>query len=152
MRRSLRMHEYIPLYTPLSTLNIANFGAIMISDQVIQEIYKTNTKPPKHLEDLHLVEALDMLQEHHNISIDDSDLSKAEVILNDLEVTNHFRRFLVRSLFAILEFDKMMAFVFRNHILFLGKKNSDLRVHFKPEPDDDEEGSSFFSRLFGRRR
>lgn len=87
-----------------------------------------------------------MLRAHHDIMIDDEDLSKAEIILNDLEEANPFRRFLVRSLHAILEFDKMVAFVFRNHILFLGKKDKQLRVHFKPEASE----RSFLGRLFGR--
>ena len=120
----------------------------MISDQVIKEIYKTNTKPPKDLADLNLSGALEILKEHHNISVDDEDLTKAEVILNDLEESNPFRRFLVRSLHGILEFDKVMAFVFRNHILFLGKKDNELRVHFKPEPD---EKPSIWDRIFGKR-
>ncbi|MDE5843065.1 MAG: hypothetical protein K2H35_04945 [Muribaculaceae bacterium] len=124
----------------------------MITDEVIREIYKTNKKPPKDLNDLNLREALNILKEHHNLTLDSDDLSKAEVIINDLEEFNPFRRFLVRSLHGVLEFDRMMAFVFRNHILFLGKENNQLRVHFKPDEDEEEEDDSFFSRLFGRRK
>ncbi|MDE6559535.1 MAG: hypothetical protein K2K29_06590 [Muribaculaceae bacterium] len=110
----------------------------MITDEVIREIYKTNKKPPKDLNDLNLREALNILKEHHNLTLDSDDLSKAEVIINDLEEFNPFRRFLVRSLHGVLEFDRMMAFVFRNHILFLGKENNQLRVHFKPDEDEEE--------------
>lgn len=122
----------------------------MITNEVIREIYKKNKKPPKDLRDLNLEAALLTLKDHHNITLDSEDLSKAEVILNDLEEFNPFRRFLVRNLHGVLEFDRMMAFVFRNHILFLGKEDNQLRVHFKPEEEDEDD--SFFSRLFGRRR
>lgn len=121
----------------------------MITDEVIREIYKTNRKPPKDLNELGLPEALYTLKDHHSLTLDSEDLTKAEVVLNDLEEFNPFRRFLVRSLHAILEFDKMMAFVFANHILFLGKNDKQLRVHFRPE--EEEEKPSFFSRIFGRK-
>ena len=121
----------------------------MITDQVIKEIYKTNKKPPKDLNELNLRDAMYVLNKHHNLTLDSEDLSTAEVIINDLEEYNPFRRFLVRSLHAILEFDRMMAFVFANHILFLGKEDEQLRVHFRPEEEDEK--PSFFSRLFGKR-
>ena len=127
----------------------------MITDQVIKEIYQTNKKPPKDLNDLNLPDALYALRAHHNLSIDSEDLTQAEVIINDLEEYNPFRRFLVRSLHGVLEFDRMIAFVFENHILFLGKEDNQLRVHFRPEEEEEEEeedGRSFFSRLFHRKK
>lgn len=124
----------------------------MITDEVIKEIYKTNKRPPKDLNELNLPEAIYLLKNNHNITVDSEDLQSAEVVLNDLEEFNPFRRFLVRSLHAVLEFDKMMAFVFRNHILFLGKHDNQLRVHFKPEEEEEEDDDrSFFRKLFGRR-
>ncbi len=126
----------------------------MINDEVIREIYKTNKRPPKDLNELNIPEALHTLRAHHNISLvaDSDDLSTAEVIINDLEEFNPFRRFLVRSIHGILEFDRMMAIVFPNHILFLGKDSNQLRVHFKPEEEEEMESKSFFHRLFHRRR
>lgn len=70
---------------------------------------------------------------------------QTEIILEDLEEFNPFRRFLIRSLNAILEFDKMIAFVFRTHILFLGKEDNQMRVHMRPEPK-----KSLFDKIFGR--
>lgn len=124
----------------------------MITDEVIREIYKTNKKPPKDLNELNIQEKLRMLSPYHDLTLDSEDLKSAEVIINDLEEFNPFRRFLVRSLHGILEFDRMMAFVFRNHILFLGKEDNQLRVHFKPEDEEDDEQDSFLSRLFGKRK
>lgn len=111
----------------------------MITEQVISEIYKKYKKPLKNESELNLDYFLDILKQNHNISRADG-----EIVINDLEEFNPFRRFLIRSLHAVLEFDKMVAFVTNNHILFLGKENNALRVHFKPENK-----KSLFSRLFG---
>lgn len=112
----------------------------MITDNVIKEIYKKFNKPHKHEEELNLDYFLNLLKENHSISRDG-----IEIIIEDLDEYNPFRRFLIRSINAILEFDKMIAFVFRNHILFLGKEDSQMRVHIKPEKP-----RSFMDKLFGR--
>lgn len=113
----------------------------MITDQVIQEIYKKFRKPPKSVDDLNLPHYMSMLNEHHKLTMDDE-----EVIIRDLEEGNLFSRFLIRSLYTVLEFDKMIAFVFRSHILFFGKEDNTLRVHMKRE----EVKPSLWNRIFGR--
>ncbi len=113
----------------------------MITDQVIQEIYKKYRKPCKNEDDLQLDYFIDLLSSHHNIKV----VNNMEVIIEDLEEYNPFRRFLKRGLFAILEFDKDVAFVFRSHLLFVDKSSSNVRVHIRPE-----EPKSFFSKLFGK--
>ena len=110
----------------------------MITEDVIKEIYKKYKKPPKEASELELERYIDMLKPHHDISSDGF-----EVVLNDLDECDPFKRFLIRSLNAILDFDKIVAFVFRDHILFLGKDNNAMRAHFKPESDN------IFSRIFG---
>lgn len=111
----------------------------MITDSVIKEIYQKFKKPQRKPEELNLDYFLPILQQHHSIKqLDD------EIIIEDLEEFNPFRRFLIRSLTAVLEFDKRIAFVFRNHILFFGKENDEMRVHIKPERP-----KSLFSRIFG---
>ena len=96
----------------------------MITDNVIKEIYKKFGKPHKNEEELNLDYFLPMLNKNHAITRDGM-----EIIIEDLDEFNPFRRFLVRGINAVLEFDKMVAFVFRNHILFLGKEDNQLRVH-----------------------
>lgn len=113
---------------------------IMITENVIKEIYKKFGKPHKNDEELRLDYFIPMLQKNHSIKIEDN-----EIIIEDLDEFNPFRRFLIRSVNAILEFDKMIAIVFRNHILFLGKEDDQMRVHIKPEKP-----KSFFSRIFGK--
>lgn len=112
----------------------------MITNEVIQEIYKKFKKPHKDESELNLDYFIGMLNEHHHLRRDGD-----EIIVEDLEEGNLFRRFLIRSLHAVLEFDKIVAFVFRTHILFFGKEEQTLRVHWRKE-----EPKSFFSRLFGR--
>ncbi|MCH5223617.1 MAG: hypothetical protein J1E82_06205 [Muribaculaceae bacterium] len=112
----------------------------MINESVINEIYKKFSKPHKKESDLRLDYFIPLLNEHHSIESDGF-----EIVLKDVEEYSPFRRFLIRSLNAVLEFDKLIAFVFRTHILFLGKEDNQLHVHIKPEKP-----SSMFSRLFGR--
>lgn len=112
----------------------------MITDQVIKEIYKKYTKPCKDPAELGLEHYLEILKKHHDIKADDM-----EIVVEDLEEFNPFRMFLKRSLYGIIEFDSMIAFVFRSHILFFGKNDNQLRVHIKPELP-----KSFFGKLFGR--
>ncbi|MCH5236222.1 MAG: hypothetical protein J1E95_00280 [Muribaculaceae bacterium] len=112
----------------------------MITDSVIKEIYKKFSKPHKNQEDLRLDYFIPMLREHHAIENDGF-----EIVIKDLEEYNPFRRFLIRSLHAVIEFDKMIAFIFHNHILFFGKEDNQLRIHMKPV-----EKPSLFERIFKR--
>lgn len=112
----------------------------MINESVINEIYKKFSKPHKKKEDLRLDYFIPLLNQHHTIENDGF-----EIILKDVEEYSPFRSFLIRSLNAVLEFDKMIAFVFKNHILFLGKEDNQMHVHIKPEKP-----SSLFSRIFGK--
>lgn len=111
----------------------------MITDRVIKEIYKKYGKAADNPESLRLDHYIDILSPNHNIKVNDR-----EVVFEDQEEFSPFRRFLLRSLNAILEFDKQVAFVFRNHILFLGKDSNEMRVHMRPVEDKQ----SFFSRIF----
>jgi hypothetical protein len=112
----------------------------MITDSVIKEIYRKFSKPHRNEEELRLDYYLHLLKENHSIKREDN-----EIIIEDLDEFNPFRRFLIRSVNAVLEFDKMIAFVFRNHILFLGKEDNQMRVHIKPEKP-----KSLFGKIFGR--
>lgn len=114
----------------------------MITDEVIKEIYKKFNKPQGNAESMNLDYFLDILSKHHKI-----DAKEKEVVIGDLEKFNPFRRFLKRALNGVLEFDKMIAFVFPNHILFLGKDTDEVRVHLKPS----EQKSSFLSKILGKR-
>ena len=113
----------------------------MINETVINEIYKKFGKPPKNNEDLRLDYYIPLLNSHHSIESDGF-----EIIVKDLEEFNPFRRFLIRSLNGVLEFDKMVAFVFKNHILFFGKEDNQMRVHIKSHKPK----RSLWNRIFRR--
>lgn len=113
----------------------------MITDQVIKEIYKKYTKPCKNVEELGLDHYLEILKVNHNLSSDGM-----AIVVEDLEEFNPFRMFLKRSIYGILEFDRVIAFVFRSHILFFGKDDNQLRVHIRPEKPQ-----SLLGKIFGRK-
>lgn len=112
----------------------------MITDAVIQEIYR-KYESKKGVEDSELQFYIELLSAHHDIKE-----IEAEVFINSLENTNAFRRFLKRALLGIVEFDKDVALVFQNHILFLSKESDDIRIHIRLSEDSKP---SFFKRLFG---
>lgn len=113
----------------------------MITDKVIKEIYEKFNKPPKDPAELELDKYFDMLKAHHRLREENG-----EVFIDDLEEFNPFRRFLKRAICGVLEFDKMIAIVFKRHILFLSKYKKDMRVHIKPEKKP-----SLLSRIFGKK-
>ena len=117
----------------------------MITKEVIKDIYKEYGKPAENIEDLQIPFFLKKLEKHHHLKFDGD-----ELVFEDMEEFSPFRRILVRNLHAVLEFSKMIAFVFPNHILFLGKRSPELSVHFKPDDDssNDKKKGGFFSRLF----
>lgn len=113
----------------------------MISKKVIDEIYKKYNKPPKKIDDLRIPYFLDLLSKSHHLRLSSDN---EEFVNEDLDNLNPFKRFLIRRMTAILEFERMVAFVFDNHIIFFQKDSPNMRVHFKPEK------KGFFHRLFGK--
>lgn len=99
----------------------------MINEKVIREIYRKFSKPHNDRSELRLEHYIKMLK-HHAIILDND-----EIIMSNLDEFNPFRRFLIRSINAVLEFDKMVALVFRSHIIFLSKDSDQMRIHMKPE-------------------
>ena len=114
----------------------------MITNKVIKEIYKNYKKPCKDHHELQIEHYINQLEDNHKFNTS----NPLEIIVEDLDEYNPFRRFLRRSIHAILDLDNTIAFVFRSHILFFGKNDNQIRVHIKPE----EESKSFLSRLFGK--
>lgn len=112
----------------------------MITQEVISEIYKNFNKPAKSEEELNLDYFVTLLSPHHDLQLEED-----EIIVNGLDEFSPFKRFLKRGLYAVLEFDKNVAFVFQSHILFFSKRDKNLSVHFRPASK-----RSIFDRIFGR--
>lgn len=113
----------------------------MITNEVIKDIYKSYNKPCKDEAELNLPYFVELLSPNHKLTLLDD-----EVIVDGLDEFSPFKRFLKRGLFAVLEFDRNVAFVFKSHILFFSKLDKNLSVHFRPA----DEKKSLFDRLFGR--
>ncbi|MCM1004992.1 MAG: hypothetical protein NC402_01695 [Prevotella sp.] len=112
----------------------------MVNKKVINEIYKKYRKPVRDTNDLNIKYFLEILGEKHNLECADG-----EIVNLNLDDFNPFKRMLIKSLHSILEFDKVIAFVFGNHIIFFDKTSDNMHIHFKPENDN------FFSRLFHKK-
>lgn len=112
----------------------------MVTKKVIKEIYKKYHKPPHNHDDLNIPHYLELLKDFHHLVCEDG-----EILDTDLDDFNPFKRMRIQSLHAILEFDKVVAFVFVNHILFFDKYSENMHIHFKPEK------KGFLSRLFGKK-
>ena len=70
----------------------------MITEDVIKDIYRNYSKPVKNRDDLRLDYFLDLLKPIHKLHQEND-----EIIVGNLEEFSPFRRFLIRSLHAILE-------------------------------------------------
>ena len=114
----------------------------MITAEVTKEIYKNYTKPPKDATELNIPYFIELLRPMHRLKADDM-----EIVVEDLEDYNPFKRFLIRGLTAILEFDKEVGFVFADHILFFNKEDQNINVNFKPAPK-----RGWLDRLFGKNK
>lgn len=116
-----------------------NYPVAMITEEVIKEIYKNYNKPAKTEEELNLPYIIDLLSANHKL-IEQGD----EIVVESIEEFSPFRRFLKRGLYAVLEFDRNVAFVFKNHILFFSKKSPQMSVHFAPAKEP-----SIWDKIFG---
>ena len=74
------------------------------------------------------------LMEHasasHNLELTDN----GELIINSLDQASPFSRLELSRIHAIVPFERSVAIVLPNSILFLNKKDSGVNVHFKPNP------------------
>lgn len=99
----------------------------MINDEVIKEIYKKYKRPAKQAE-LNLPYFQELLAENNPIIINDE-----MVEIKRMDQFSPFKRFLIKSIHTVIEFERMVAFVFCNRIMFLDKNEPQVHVHLKPE-------------------
>lgn len=112
----------------------------MINEAVIKEIYKKYKKPTEPSK-LNLPHIQKVLEKHNPIEIDEE-----MIILKKMDDFSPFKRFLIRRINTILEIDKMVAFVFPSHIIFVSEEDDNIHIHLRPEKEP-----GFFGRLFGRK-
>lgn len=117
---------------------------VMITEEVIKEIYKNYKKPPQDVEELNIPYFIELLKPFHNLKE-----TPLEIVVDDDSEFDPFKHFLKRALIAVLEFDKNVAFVFKTHIVFFSKYDDKVSIHFKPV-EEKSGGNSWLSRLFGK--
>jgi hypothetical protein len=115
----------------------------MVSQKVIEDIYKKFQKPAKDVAQLNIPYFIDKLSAHHNLAISSDG---KEIEIHGLDESNPFKRFLAHRLTNIFEFDNTVAFAFADHIIFFSKHSEEMRVHFKREK------RSLLSRIFAREK
>lgn len=103
----------------------------MITNSVINEIYRRFAKYSSRPEKQQIDYFIELLAPMHRISMNEDC-----VVFEEQDELCPFRRFLLRSLNGIVEFDNYVAFAFRNHILFLAKYSDEMRVHFRAVKKD----------------
>lgn len=98
----------------------------MITDEVIRTIYKLNRKPQKGLFKAQIEHLIDTLKKTHDVAI-----NSEELILKDLEEESPFRVVLINKIMGIEEFERTMAVILPNCILFFSKETNDIHIHIK---------------------
>ncbi len=100
----------------------------MIDNKVIQELYRRFKHPAKSVEGLNIPYFENLLKSNNPIKVNDEMIE-----IQSIEEFSPFKRFLIRRLNKIIEFERNVAFVFNNHILFLSKETDETHIHLKPD-------------------
>ena len=107
----------------------------MITQKVIDALYKQYSKAPKSLDCLDMPLLFDAAGAHHDISVDMDDNMNGELVINSIDPASPFHRL------PIVPFEKWVAIVMHSSIIFLNRKDNSVSVHLKPVED------SFMDRL-----
>ncbi|MCM1021401.1 MAG: hypothetical protein NC343_04055 [Muribaculum sp.] len=102
----------------------------MVTRKVIDELYKRYSKAPKGVEYLDMGALMQHASPEHDLELTD----KGELVINSLDPTSPFHTLELRRIHGIVPFERSVALVLPNSILFLNKKDAGVNVHFKPNP------------------
>ena len=99
----------------------------MITQKVIDSIYKKYSKRPASPDELDIMLIFDHLLDHHDVEIDDN----GNLIINSLPETSPFHRIALKRVHAIVEFEHSIAIVHHSSIIFLNKNDNRSYVHIR---------------------
>lgn len=102
---------------------------LMITKEVIKEIYKKYRKKPKTIDKLDIGLLSDNVGETHGIEIVDN-----KIVINSMDSTSLFHKIALSRVHGIVNFEKTIAIVLHSSILFLDKNEPKQNVHIKPQP------------------
>lgn len=105
---------------------------VMITQQVIDTLYKQYKKAPKSQDCLNMPLLFDAAGENHNISVDFDDDMNAELIIGSIDPKSPFHRMPMSHIHAIVPFEDWVAIVLHSSIIFLNKKDSRVSIHIRP--------------------
>lgn len=98
----------------------------MITEKVINELYKKYNNRPKSVDDLDISLLFESITPEHGIEIDGTDL-----IINSVDAFSPFHMIPLHGINAIVEFDAHVAIVLHSSIIFLLKDEPKISVHIK---------------------
>lgn len=114
----------------------------MITNKVIETIYKRYKKRPKSTDDLNVALLFEGVHPVHDIEIDGNLLR-----INSIPKQSPFHEIPLSAVHAIIEFEEHVAIVLHSSILFLNRYNEGVSVHIKPfKPTLKERMTGIFSR------
>lgn len=99
----------------------------MITQKVIDELYKTFKNPPESADELEIELLFAHLLDFHDIQIDDN----ANLVIANLPETSPFHTIPLSHIHAITEFENKIAIVLHSSILFLNKNDNRSHVHIR---------------------
>ena len=112
----------------------------MITQKVIDQLYKTYRKPPACADDLDIGILFEHLILFHDIAIEDH----ANLIINSLPESSPFHTIPLSHIHAIVEFENKVAIVLHASIIFLNKTDNRSHVHVRMPRQ------SIFDKIFSR--
>lgn len=112
----------------------------MITEKVINSLYRTYKNKPASADDLDVGLLFENLIENHDVEIDND----ANLIINSVPKESPLHKIALQRIHAIVEFEHKIAIVMHSSILFLNKFDSQSQLHVKPIK------ASMFDKIFGR--
>lgn len=112
----------------------------MITEKVIDSLYKTYKKRPASADELDIGLLFEYLMENHEIEIDDT----AHLIINSMPKNSPFHRIALDRIHAIVEFEHKIAIVLHSSIIFLNKADKKSHIHIR------QAKASVLDKIFGR--
>lgn len=98
----------------------------MISNKIIESIYKKYSKRPASLDQLNIPLLFEAAHQDHNIEITGHDL-----IIHSQAQWSPFHTIDLKRVHAILDFDKYVAVVLHSSIVFISKNDDNIHIHIK---------------------